>query len=175
MSATTAHSPRACLGHVIPIDYRRDARDPYTYTQKIRRTVPLMLEFLDSEATPAAKAEWIRRVFHGGPRPLLRLPRDCWVSLFREFAPRQEPLLNEPTVTMWRAASPEHARGLSWTPDRHVADLFLGSWHGHPDNVLRSCDVEDSWILAQLDRKEFVVDVPLSAPLVVHTRRGGIA
>ena len=102
--------------------------------------------------------------------PKSLLPREQWVSMFRRvgFFTVMQPFTAPPTdtLTLYRGAHPDYARGLSWTDTLATAEMFARR-SPVPAQVYRATDVPASAILGALHSAgtfaEYIVDLPAHA------------
>lgn len=123
--------------------------------------------FLDGPASQERKAAVLASTWMQTHTPLVHRARDKWVAAFRSigfingFSLRPDLLPAEP-LTVWRAATPEYVRGLSWTTSRVVANARLQKV-SHGPGFVYECVVQPEWVLARMPQgplQEYIVDIP---------------
>lgn len=136
--------------------------------------------FTDLNARPVERMCVLHSVWCSTDRPMLQLPREEWVRMFRRVGYFEMPLGGligsrpQPTGAMrlYRAATPAHARGLSWTPWLPLAERYAdqASVPGFGAARVYTADVPGEYLLATfraLGSVEVVVDLPDDYPVEV--------
>jgi hypothetical protein len=123
-------------------------------------TLETLLAVFDEDDTPRRwLAAWLVHTWSETPQPTLALDRAVWIDMFRRvgYIDLVDPLAerNLEPLRMYRGATPEHARGMSWTQSRAVASGYGQVW---------TAEVPPEAILARLPHfawtEEYVVDLP---------------
>lgn len=121
-------------------------------------------------SNPAADIDTLRGLLHrtwgDTYSPMRHLPREQWVAMFRRvgFFNMMQPHAAPPTgtLTLFRGAHPDYARGLSWTDTAATAVMFAQR-SPVPARVYRAV-VPASAVLGALHAAgtftEFIVDIP---------------
>lgn len=119
----------------------------------------LLTAWARGEVTPDEMREHLPPVWDAVEWPLMAAEVDVWVPAFR-FADFDTP--SEP-ATLYRAQVGEMPTGMSWTPDRDVAEWFhsRNQRFGFPDPTVLERVIEPADVLlthAARDGAEWVVD-----------------
>ncbi|WP_372968531.1 hypothetical protein [Microbacterium sp.] len=155
----TAHPPFALAAH----------RAMSSLTELVR--------FVEDDSFPAVTRAYALCVGYGwASTPMRSLDRERWVKLFSQFGfiTNRPDVVGGPqgTVRLYRAATTEFKRGLSWSDSREYAERYLARRPEAGPHQLYACLVEPDWVLAVVQRTrrdgraravEWIVDVPARA------------
>lgn len=136
-------------------------------------SLPDLVTFVEDGSIPAVTRAYALCVGYGWTStPMRALERDRWVSLFSQFGfitNRPEIARPHDAVRLYRAATVEFKRGLSWTDSTEYAERYLARRPVTGKHHLYTCLVEPAWVLAMVQRTqrngqprgvEWIVDVP---------------
>ncbi len=150
------------------------------HAHRAMRSLPDLVAFVEDESVPATPRAYALCVEYGWtPTPLRSLDRERWVSMFSRFGfLTNVEGCSRPTklVRLYRAATAEFARGLSWSDSRAYAEHYLTRRPGAGPHNLFTLTVEPEWILAIVQRTgrdgrpkalEWIVDLPLGASIAL--------